>query len=153
MSIKYCLTLVAGLAACQAKAPGNDRVADSTAIHALADRATAANNAGDVEGWVALFEEGAVYMPPGSPEVTTADGLREAAKAGFSRYTADIRILPSELTVLGDWAFSRSKVSGTVMPKAGGKPITIDVKQLTVYRRQPDGTWRIARLMNNSNRE
>jgi uncharacterized protein (TIGR02246 family) len=141
------------LVACQAAAPRADRVADSSAIQALNDRATAANNTGDIESWVALFENGAIYMPPGSPEVTTVEGLREAARAGFSRYAADIRIVPTELRILGDWAIGRSHVTGSVRPKAGGDSIPIDIKQLVIYRRQNDGSWRISRMMNNSNRE
>ena len=149
-----CLVVLATtLLACQGRVPGPDVVADSTAIRALIDRTTVANNAGDIDGWVGLFEEGAVYMPPGSPEVTTAGGLREAAAAGFTRFHADIRITPVELVVLGDWAFSRSQVTGSVTPKAGGDHILIDIKQLVLYHRQRDGSWRIARLINNSNDE
>lgn len=37
--------------------------------------------------------------------------------------------------------------------KAGGDPIPIDIKQLVIYHRQIDGSWRIARLINNSNQE
>jgi len=147
------IVLSTTLLACQGRVPRIDRVADSTAINALIDRATAANNAGDIEGWVALFEDGAIYMPPGSPEVTSMDGLKGAAAAGFTRFNADIRIIPVELAVLGDWAFSRSKVTGSVTPKTGGDRIPVNIKQLTLYHRQGDGTWRIARLMNNTNRE
>jgi uncharacterized protein (TIGR02246 family) len=145
--------LATTLLACAQSVPRVDHAADSTVIRGLIDRATAANNAGDIEGWVALFEENAIYMPPGSPEVTAIDGLRKAAAAGFTRFNADIRIIPAELVVLGDWAFSRSQVTGSVTPKAGGDPIPINIKQLTLYHRQADSTWRIARLINNSNQE
>jgi uncharacterized protein (TIGR02246 family) len=149
----WIIVLGTTLLACQGRVPRTDRFTDSTAIRALADRAAAANNAGDIEGWVSLFENGAIYMPPGSPEVTSMRGLREAAAAGFTRFNANIQIIPVELAVRGDWAFSRSKVTGSVTPKAGGNQIPVDIKQLTIYHRQEDGTWRIARLMNNANRE
>jgi len=145
--------LATALLACDAPARQHDSVADSTAIRALIDHATAANNAGDIDGWVALFEEGAVYMPPGSPEVTTRDSLRATATAGFTRFDADIQMTPVELVVLGDWAFSRVHVTGSVEAKAGGAAIPIDIKQLTLYHRQPDRSWLLARLINNSNRE
>jgi uncharacterized protein (TIGR02246 family) len=138
---------------CAAPRVSSDPAADSVAIRALIDRTEAANNRGDVAAWVALFEDHAVYMPPGSPPITTRTGLREVASAGFSQFEAAIEIIPSELVVLGDWAFARSHVTGTAMPKAGGEAVPIDVKQLVLYHRQSDASWRIARLINNSNRE
>lgn len=152
-SHRLVLMLATPLLACRGGVPGADHAADSAAIASVIERAAAANNTGDVEGWVGLYEEDAVYMPPGSPEVTTVEGLREAATAGFTRFDADIRIEPVELVVLGDWAFSRSRVTGSVTPKAGGDPIPIDIKQLVLYHRQADGAWRIARLIGNSNKE
>lgn len=153
MTTRTCLPFLAAVLACQASSPREDVAADSTAIDRLIRQAEDANNRGNIDAWVGLFEDQAVYMPPGSPEVTTTAGLREAAAAGFSSFAAAIRITPIELRVLGDWAFARSAVSGSVTPKRGGTSIPIDIKQLVVYHRQPDGTWRIARLINNSNRE
>jgi len=140
-------------AACAAPRVSSDPAADSVAIRALIDRTEAANNRGDVDAWVALFENDAVYMPPGSPAVTTRAGLRDVATAGFSRFAAAIEIVPAELVVLGDWAFARSRVTGRATPKGGGTPVPIDMKQLVVYHRHPAAGWRIARLINNSNLE
>jgi len=35
-------------------------------------------------------------------------------------------------------------------PRAGGERIPVDAKRLTLYHRQPDGTWKVARLIVNS---
>lgn len=128
-----------------------DVAADHAAIRELIRQTAAANNASDTLGWVNLFEDGAVYMPPGHPEVTTRAGLREMAEAGFGPYAADVVITPAEVIVSGDWAFARSQVTGTVTSRVDGEVIPVDVKQLVVYRRQPDNSWKIARLMNNPN--
>ena len=109
------------------------------------------NNVGDVEGWVALFEKGAVYMAAGQPAVTTREGLRDVAQAGFSSWRSNIQITPDEIVLSGDWAFARSHISGSVAPIAGGESIQIDMKQIVLYHRQPDGGWKIARLIGNSN--
>lgn len=143
--------LLAGLAACGQGRIEPDAAADEAAIREIIRQTAAANNAADTLGWVAFFEEGAVYMPPGSPEVTTREGLMEAAAAGFGGYAAAVTITPSEIVISGDWAFARSQVTGTVTPRTGGEPIPVNVKQLAIYHRQPNGAWRIARLMNNSN--
>jgi len=125
--------------------------ADTQAIRNLIARTAAMNNDGDVEGWVALFEDGAVYMPSGQPAVTTREGLREIASAGFTSWRSQIDLVPDEIIVAGDWAFARSTVTGTVTPAGGGDASPVDLKQLVVYHRQPDGTWRIARLIGNTN--
>ena len=128
-----------------------DRPADPAPIQALMRTTAEMNNAGDVEGWVALFDEGAVYMPPGMPPVTTREGLRDVARAGFTSWRSEIEIVPEEIVVLGAWAFARDRVTGTATPRAGGESVSIDMKQIVIYRRQPDGRWMIARLIGNSN--
>jgi uncharacterized protein (TIGR02246 family) len=144
------LSLVA-LIACMETTTDTDTRADEAAIRELIEQTAAANNAADTLGWVALFEEGAVYMPPGTQEVTTRSGLLEMAAAGFGPYAADIETTPAEIVILGDWAFARSHVTGTVTPRGGGDAIPVDVKQIVIYHRQPDGRWKIARMINNRN--
>jgi uncharacterized protein (TIGR02246 family) len=122
---------------------------DIAAIASLIKAVEAANNAGDVEAWVALFTEDAVYMPPGVPAVTTRPELVEIARAGFV-HDAAIDIEALEIHVMGDWAFARTRVGGTVTLDGSGDVITIDVKQIAIYRREAAG-WRIARLINNAN--
>jgi len=120
-------------------------------IREVVQRTQAMNNSGDIDGWVGLFEEGAVYMPPGQPAVTTREGLREIAKAGFTAWQSQIRITPDEIVPAGEWAFARSHVTGTATPVNGGAPVSVDLKQVVIYHRQSDGSWRIARLIINSN--
>lgn len=143
-----CLGVLIG---CTQAAIELDTAADEAAIRELIAQTAAANNAADTLGWVALFEERAVYMPLGTPEVTTRAGLEQVAAVGFGPYAADIQITPAEVVVSGDWAFARSYVTGTVTSRRDGEIIPVDVKQLVVYHRQPDGSWKIARLISNRN--
>ncbi len=152
MRIGTCLgtvVLVASLSPCAGRAQ-QGIADDETAIRALIQKTQDANNAGDVEAWVSLFAEDAVYMPPGAPAVTTRKGLVEIAKAGF-RNRASITIEPLEIRVFGDWAFARSRVTGSVRLHDRDEVVPVDVKQLVIYSRGADGAWRIARLINNSN--
>lgn len=123
---------------------------EQSAIVDLIRRTAEANNAGDVDAWVALFDDDAVYMAPGAPAVTTRRGLREVAEAGF-RHRADIDIEPVEIVVTGPWAYARNRVTGTVEVHPTGEVVTVDVKQVVIYRRAESGDWRIARLISNSN--
>jgi len=132
--------------------PAADEAADRAALRALLERSEAANNTGDVAGWVATFAPDAVYMAPGAPPVTTQEGLVEVVRAGF-RNRATIEIEPLETHVFGDWAFVRTAVTGSVRLYSNGEVVPVDVKEIAIFQRQPDGTWKIARLINNSNRE
>ena len=125
---------------------------DERAVRSLIARTAAANNAGDVEEWVSLFDEEAIYMPPGGPAVSGEAELRRVAQSGFSAWKSAIEIEPEEVIVSGDWAFARTRVTGSVVPRAGGDAVAIDNKQIVVYRRGTDGRWRIARQITNANR-
>jgi uncharacterized protein (TIGR02246 family) len=127
--------------------------ADSTAIAAVIARLEAANNAGDVEAWVGLFDDGAVYMPPGSPAVATRESLRQIVVAGFGQARANVTLTPVEITVSGDWAFARIAVGGDVTLVADGRNLRIDMKEIAIFHRRADGGWRVARLINNRNTE
>lgn len=145
------IVLTAVWTACGGTPGDRDASDDEAAIRELIRRTAAANNAADTVGWVALFEDGAVYMAPGMPAVTGRADLLDVAAAGFGPYAAAVEITPIEIAIINDWAFARSQVTGTVTPRAGGEAIPVDVKQLVLYHRQPDGSWRIARLIMNSN--
>lgn len=140
-----------GLIGCAPAAIESATAADEAAIRELIVQTATANNTADTLGWLELFEEGAVYMPSGMPAVTTRAGLEQAAAAGFGPYAADILITPVEIVISGDWAFARSNVTGTVTSRTDGQVIPVEVKQLVIYHRQPDGDWKIARLMSNAN--
>lgn len=134
-----------------ARSQGAGAPDETQAIRALIASVEAANNAGDVEKWVGLFASDFVYMAPNAPAVTSRDSLAEVARTGF-RHKAAVRIQPVEIKVMGDWAYARNAVSGTVTLAGSGEVVSVDVKQLAVYAREPGGQWRIARLMSNSNR-
>jgi uncharacterized protein (TIGR02246 family) len=129
-----------------------DIEADVAAITALIDRAADVNNSGDIAEWTALFTDDAVYMPDGRPSVTGRDALEGAAVSHFNRYRFNIDIAPDEIQVLGDWAFARTTVTGTLTPYGSGNPVRVDGKEIVILRRQPNGGWRVARLIENSNR-
>ena len=122
----------------------------ASAIEALIERTEAANNAGDVDAWVSLFADDAVYLAPGTPEISGHAGLTEVARAGF-RHRAAIDIEPIEIEVGRDWAFARSRVSGTVTLAQSGDVVEVDNKQIVIYSRNAAGEWQIARMIQNGN--
>jgi uncharacterized protein (TIGR02246 family) len=151
-SIVVLVPALASTLACSESSVIQDTEADRAAIRTFIERATNVNRSGDAAAWVAQFAEGAVYMPANGPEVSTRSGLQAVAERNFAQFLPQITITPIEVEVFGDWAFARTTVTGTLQPKAGGDVVTLDLKEIAVYRRQQDGGWKLWRLIGNSNR-
>jgi uncharacterized protein (TIGR02246 family) len=129
-----------------------DEKTDKEAIRAIMKEAGAAHTAGDAERWVSVFSPDAVLMPANKPEIKGREALLRMARDLFENFTSTASIKPLEVEVAGDWAFARTNISGRLTPKRGGKAIELDGKEIGIFRRQPDGTWKVARLIGNSNR-
>jgi ketosteroid isomerase-like protein len=91
-----------------------------------------------------------MLLPDGQPPITTREALEGFAVSRFSRYRPNIQIAADEIQIIGDWAFSRTTVTGTLTPRGGGNPLRVDGKEIALYRRQPNGGWKLARLIANS---
>ena len=55
-----------------------------------------------------------------------------------------------EVDASGDWGYFWSTYSLRSTPKAGGNPTTTKGKSVFIVKRQRDGSWKIARLIDNS---
>ena len=55
-----------------------------------------------------------------------------------------------EVQATGDWAFERGRYEITLAPKAGDAPMDDTGKYITIYQRQSNGSWKIARDIWNS---
>lgn len=114
---------------------------------ALEDYATAWVT-GDADLWLSLWDRDGLQMPPGGPEIDKAhlthDIPAQFAAGGVSAMT----VTPHEIVECGDWTWARSTYhcdytdAGQLHHMAG--------KALTIFRRQPDGGWKIFRDCYNS---
>jgi ketosteroid isomerase-like protein len=70
----------------------------------------------------------------------------------LSAFRAEFSLAPDEVQPAGaDWVFERDSYTITLTPKAGGDPIRDVGKYITLYQRQADGGWLMARDIWNSN--
>ena len=53
-----------------------------------------------------------------------------------------------EVVVAGEVAYTRSRDSLSVSPLAGGEESRLAGDRMTIYRKQPDGRWLLARDAN-----
>ncbi len=144
--------LVPGLLAlgCARTAPG-DTANEERAINAVRDREIRALSSGVADSLVAVFATDAVVMPPNEPMLTGADAIRTWYQNTVREFSAEGRYTNAQVTVVGDWAIERYDGVMRLTPRAGGAPTEQQMKGIHVYRRQPDGTWRIAQDIWNAN--
>ncbi|MHA2058715.1 MAG: YybH family protein [Candidatus Thorarchaeota archaeon] len=131
-----------------------ERKEDITALKELLDQFVTSTNTGDFDLWMSLWADDAIQMPPNTPSRKGKEQIREASKSSFENMNLDITIESvEELEVHGDLGFAMGEYSMRVTPKAGGETIDAmpDGKVLTIFRKQSDGSWKIAYDCFNSN--
>ena len=100
----------------------------------------------DFERYFDLFTEDAVWMMPSSFKDVHQDEARS-----FYRFTRkfkfDQETAVDEVVVSGDTAWVRVSFDGYLRPKVddGSPPLRSVSRHIWILRRQPDGTWKIAR--------
>lgn len=126
-----------------------DVATDIQAINALRDQFATAYNSSDAAAAAACFADDVVLMLPDRPALEGKQAIQAALEDFFKQNAAKMVHIPLETQVAGDWAYDRGNITETVTPKAG-KPIERPVKYLVILKRQPDGSWKIHRDMDNS---
>jgi|GEM_PF-1360579 len=123
---------------------------DVAAILAFNQRYVKAINDGDFATLSSLTTEEHVMLPPNRAPVVG----KAANDAANLRATGQFRIAETwsavETEVAGDWAWQRGTFEVIASPKAGGEGRTMIGNYLHIYRRQPDGSWRMVRDMFNT---
>jgi len=138
------LTLaICGCFGCQEK-PIDTRGQDERAIRA-ADAATLkAAQTNDVDRAVANYADDASWLPPNSPLVHGKTGIRSgwAKLMGSPGFTIDWQINKLEVSRAGDLAYTVYTYQMT-LDGANGKPITDQGKDMAVWKKQSDGSWKM----------
>lgn len=120
---------------------------DEVAVEKLRGKEVAAMNEGDVDAVLALCTGDVVYMPTDQPAVSGQAALREWLSGFFSAASISISHTSEQVTVAGGTAIEPWSALLTVIPKDGSERLTNRLKGMYVYRREPDGAWKIARAI------
>src|SRR5919202_199510 len=119
-------------------------VPDEQEIREVHSTWISAVNAGDLTRLLTLMTDDAMFFNPGQTPVG-----RDGFSANFSAAHQQVRIHCSseleEVVVIGEVAYTRSRDALSVTPRAGGEATQLAGHRLTVYRKQPDGRWLLAR--------
>jgi len=110
-----------------------------------------ASRSGDLTRLVALFTEDAVMMPSNDITIYGREEIRWWWEDYFKFFEiSSVVETEREVTVDGNQAFERSSFSVSISPKAGGPPITDDIRSLSVWKQEAEGNWKISHRIWNS---
>ena len=117
---------------------------DERAIREMHSAWIDAVNAGDLDRLLPLVADDVVFLNPGQSPFG-----RDGFSANFSAAHQQVRICCiselEEVVVVGEVAYTRSRDALSVTPPAGGEATQLAGHRITVYRKQPDGRWLLAR--------
>jgi uncharacterized protein (TIGR02246 family) len=96
-----------------------------------------------VDASVALYAPDAVFIQPDGSRVEKAAAIRELFRNITATYDSDLEFSSKRVDLSGDLAYDSGTYTETLVTRATGKAMRSKGSYLTVYRKQPDGSWRI----------
>ena len=125
--------------------------ADVQSIRELEQRAREAAEAKDLDEYVSFYADDAVLFWPGAPMVRGRAAIREFMQAFLSMpgFSLSFETAGVEVSRARDLAYSYGTNRVTLVGPTGER-MNDRGKYLTVYRKGPDGTWKVVADIGNS---
>ena len=143
----FLMSTLITLASCgtsnQQQAQPDNRASDESAIRAIDADWVKAAAAKDAQRIGSYYADGASLLAPGAPLAAGKDAIQKAwagmlATPGFSLTFTPTKI---EVSRAGDLAYEIGDYQMTTNDKKG-KPQVVKAKYVTVWGKQPDGSWK-----------
>lgn len=116
------------------------------AVTALLAKYNDALNSSSTDAVMPLYTEDGVFMPPYSPSAVGSEAVRKAYDAVFKAITLAVKFSVAEIVELApEWAFARTNSAGTTLDHATETKSAEANQELFIFRKDRDGTWKIAR--------
>ena len=117
---------------------------DEVAIREVHSSWIDAVNAGDLPRLLTLMTDDVVFLSPGKEPLGRREfpnGFLIAHQSSWIRCVSEIE----EVAVFGELAYTRCRDSLSLKPRSGGEAMELAGHRLTIYRKQADGRWLLAR--------
>jgi uncharacterized protein (TIGR02246 family) len=126
------------------------RAADEAAIRAASQEWSNAASNRDLEKAVSFYADDATYNPPGAPLASGKDAIRKVWANVVAIPGGNLRWQTSKVEVArsGDLAYDTGAYTLT-KNDASGKPVTAKGKYVVVWKKQPDGKWKVIQDIDN----
>ena len=123
---------------------------------AVSDAANAINSAieaADIEAYLAVYMEDAVWMPPGTEEIIGKARARQRLGEVFTAWIVDEAFETEEMVVMGpDHVVRRGQYTMMAKPKEGGDEVRDVGSFVNVWHKDAGGNWKIMFDIWNSDR-
>jgi uncharacterized protein (TIGR02246 family) len=120
---------------------GRGLVAADDGAKTVDDAWVKAINANDLEAVVALYADDATMYPPDQNEAKGKDAIRAAYAALLAANTVkDARVTEGHYQTYGSYSSGWGHGTLTLVPKAGGSPVTMEVR-ITAVAVKRGGKW------------
>ncbi|MDG3006414.1 YybH family protein [Paludisphaera mucosa] len=104
-------------------------------------------NAGDPARLLVMATDDVLFLNPGLSTLG-----RDGFSAHFAAAHVQVRISCvsklEEVVIVGEVAYTRSRDTLTASPRTSGEESRLAGDRMTIYRKQPDGRWLLARDAN-----
>ena len=116
------------------------------AIHELFNEYSSSIISGDVDRWISLWADDGIQMPPNVPANIGKEQIRENSMGIFTLYDwGAFSIKLEEVRETDDWGYGRGTYTFKMTHKETGEIIEGPGKYSTIFEKQDDGSWKIAR--------
>jgi len=113
-------------------------------IELLAVTYVEAGNRGDPDLRMSLWDRESIrYMPDLS--ILDLEGMTKRTRANMAANTNQMWVKVDEVMVWGDFAYATGPYGSKATAKATGKVTEAAGRYLEIFRKQPDGSWKIYR--------
>jgi uncharacterized protein (TIGR02246 family) len=126
---------------------------ESAAIRLMFEDWEEAVRSKDISRLLDFIAEDAVFMPPGQPLIRGKSQVEALYKMSFEKFSMDQKFQIEEIQICGDWAFVWGKDSIILTPTNGEPTIQGHGMGISILQRQPDGSWKFSRGLNNMTRQ
>ena len=154
-AVTPCLFLIVGCASSSGGASRTHQLLDDRDVLMEADRAmfeAEVSSESPVDAFLTFCLDDARLLPPDAPMASGKDEIRAvmAALQELPGYSLEWSPVTAEVGGAGDLGYTIGTYRMEYRDPAGD-PVVIDGKYLTVWKRQPDGSWMVAVDMFNAN--
>ena len=104
----------------------------------------------DVDRLLHLVTDDVVFMPANAPSIVGRAAVEQAYRAFFAAFEVEQTFAPEEIQVGGDWAFVRGTDTLEMKPLAGGGPVVVRGRGISILHRVENGSWKFARGITNT---
>ena len=101
-------------------------------------------NSGDVEALLDQLTDDVVYLGQGIDPIIGKAQMEAVMRSFHRENRAIVSLIPTDRSVSGDLAHEWGSLTGEFRNKDGGDPIRVNSKYFYLYRRGPNGRWRIS---------